>query len=61
MIQDEHFPIPMAGYLEQIGTGTTDLIDRCVAYGLPTQYIMYAPYGEQRLNQQLFSYIQMSI
>lgn len=25
----------MAGYIEQIGTGTTDLIDRCVAYGLP--------------------------
>jgi hypothetical protein len=29
--------------------------------GLPVQYIMYAPYGEKGLNQQLFSYIQMSI
>lgn len=28
-------PVYLAGYIEQIGTGTTDLIDRCVAYGLP--------------------------
>ena len=26
------------------------------AKGLPAQYIMYAPYGEQRLNQQPFAY-----
>lgn len=28
-------PVYLAGYIEQIGTGTTDLIDRCVAYSLP--------------------------
>ena len=28
-------PVYLAGYIEQIGTGTTDLIDRCVADGLP--------------------------
>ena len=28
-------PVYLAGYIEQIGTGTTDLIDRCVAHGLP--------------------------
>jgi len=28
-------PVYLAGYIEQIGTGTTDLIDRCVEYGLP--------------------------
>lgn len=27
-------PVYLAGYIEQIGTGTTDLIDRCVAQGL---------------------------
>ena len=28
-------PVYLAGYIEQIGTGTTDLIDRCLAHGLP--------------------------
>ena len=28
-------PVYLAGYIEQIGTGTRDLIDRCVAHGLP--------------------------
>ena len=28
-------PVYKAGYIEQIGTGTTDLIDRCLEYGLP--------------------------
>lgn len=28
-------PVYLAGYIEQIGTGTTDLIDRCVQHGLP--------------------------
>ncbi len=27
-------PVYLAGYIEQIGTGTTDVIDRCVAQGL---------------------------
>jgi len=27
-------PVYLAGYIEQIGTGTTDLIDRCVQHGL---------------------------
>lgn len=28
-------PVYLAGYIEQIGTGTTDLIDRCIEHGLP--------------------------
>lgn len=28
-------PVYLAGYIEQIGTGTTDLIDRCLTHGLP--------------------------
>lgn len=28
-------PVYLAGYIEQMGTGTTDLIDRCVQHGLP--------------------------
>ena len=27
-------PVYLAGYIEQLGTGTTDLINRCVSYGL---------------------------
>lgn len=27
-------PVYLAGYIEQLGTGTTDLISRCVAFGL---------------------------
>ena len=27
-------PVYLAGYIEQMGTGTTDIIDHCMAYGL---------------------------
>lgn len=27
-------PVYLAGYIEQMGTGTTDIIDHCIAYGL---------------------------
>ena len=29
-------PVYLAGYIEQLGTGTTDLIERCTQMGLPT-------------------------
>lgn len=27
-------PVYLSGYIEQMGTGTTDIIDRCLKYGL---------------------------
>ena len=28
------YPVYLAGYIEQVGTGTTDIIDKCLEYGL---------------------------
>lgn len=28
------YPVYLAGYVEQVGTGTTDIIDKCLEYGL---------------------------
>ena len=36
-------PVYLAGYIERLGTGTTDIIEQCVAMGLPTpQFIQDA-------------------
>jgi len=29
-------PVFLAGYIERIGTGTTDIVEKCIAAGLPT-------------------------
>ncbi|MBR4842348.1 MAG: hypothetical protein IK006_04560 [Bacteroidaceae bacterium] len=39
-------PVYLAGYIEQLGTGTTDLINRCVGLGLKRPEFKQVSYTE---------------